>query len=62
MRSFFSIGAAITDPIRTAITACVDWVDAIETDGSLRDGAQLAEITHLVDLTVPRRHPHDRAP
>ena len=63
MRSFFSIGAAITEPIRTAITACVDWVAAIETDGSLRDGAEIAEITHLVDLSgYPDGTRHDRAP
>jgi Transposase DDE domain group 1 len=49
--SLFSIGAAITEPIRTAITACVDWQPALDTDGSLRDGAEIAEITHLVDLT-----------
>lgn len=70
VRSFFSIGAAITEPIRTAITACVDWVDAIDTDGSLRDGAEIAEITHLVDLTgypegtrmiVRRERPHPGA-
>jgi hypothetical protein len=26
VRSFFSIGAAITEPIRAAIVACVDWL------------------------------------
>ena len=70
VHSFFSIGAAITEAIRTAVTACVDWVDAIETDGSLRDGAQIAEITHLVDMTgypdgtrmiVRRERPHPGA-
>jgi hypothetical protein len=70
VRSLFSIGAAITEPIRTAITACVDWQPALDTDGSLRDGAEIAEITHLVDLTgypegtrmiVRRERPHPGA-
>jgi hypothetical protein len=51
VRSFFSIGAAITEPIRAAITASVDWQPALDTDGSLRDVAEIAEITRLVDLT-----------
>ena len=70
MDTFFSVGIAITEPIRTAITACVDWVDAIDADGDLRDGAQLAEITHLVDMStypegtrliVRRERPHPGA-
>jgi Transposase DDE domain group 1 len=70
VHSFFSIGAAITEPIRTAITACVDWQSALDTDASLRDGAEIAEITHLVDLTgypadtrmiVRRERPHPGA-
>jgi hypothetical protein len=51
VRSFFSTGVAITEPIRAAIVACVDWQPAIEGDGSLRDGAEIAEITHLVDMS-----------
>jgi hypothetical protein len=67
VHTLFSIGAAITEPIRTAISACVDWQPALDTDGSLRDGA---EITHLVDLTgypegtrmiVRRERPHPGA-
>jgi hypothetical protein len=50
VRSFFSVGMAITQPIRAAITACLDWQPAIDTDRQLRDGAEIAEITHLVDL------------
>lgn len=70
VRSFFSVGVAITEPIRTAITACVDWQAALDADGSIRDGAQIAEITHLVDLSgypdgtrmiVRREHPHPGA-
>ena len=70
MRSFFSIGVAITEPIRTAITACLDWIPAIDGDNSLRDGAEIAEITHLVDMSgypegtrliVRRERPHPGA-
>ena len=70
VRSFFSIGVAITDPIRTAILACLDWQPAIDGDGDLRDGADIAEISHLVDLSgypdgtrtiVRRERPHPGA-
>ena len=70
VRSFFSIGVAITDPIRTAILACLDWQPAIDSDGDLRDGAEIAEISHLVDLSgypdgtrmiVRRERPHPGA-
>jgi hypothetical protein len=52
MDTFFSVGIAITEPVRAGVSACVDWVDAINTDGDLRDGAQLAEITRLVDMST----------
>jgi hypothetical protein len=70
VRSFFSVGVAITEPIRAAITACVDWQAAIESDRSIRYGADIAEITHLVDLSaypdgtrmiVRRERPHPGA-
>ena len=70
VRTYFSIGVAITEPIRTAIQACVDWIPAIEADRELRDGAEIAEITHLVDLSaypegtrmiVRRERPHPGA-
>jgi hypothetical protein len=70
VRSFFSVGAAITEPIRAAILACVDWLPAIEADRNLRDGAEIAELTHLVDLSaypdgtrmiVRRERPHPGA-
>ena len=70
VRMFFSVGVAITEPIRTAITACVDWLPAIDTDRELREGAEIAEITHLVDLCaypegtrmmVRRERPHPGA-
>jgi hypothetical protein len=70
VRSFFSVGAAITEPIRAAIVACVDWLPAIDADRELRDGAEIAEITHLVNLAaypdgtrmiVRRERPHPGA-
>ncbi|HEX6969950.1 MAG TPA: IS1380 family transposase [Micromonosporaceae bacterium] len=70
VRTFFSVGAAITEPIRAAIVACVDWQPAIDGDGGFRDGAEIAEITHLVDLSaypegtrmiVRRERPHPGA-
>jgi hypothetical protein len=70
VRSFFSVGVAITEPVRAAITACVDWLAAIDADRELREGAQIAEITHLIDLAgypegtrmiVRRERPHPGA-
>jgi hypothetical protein len=49
VRTFFSVGIAITEPDRAAITACVDWIPAIDANRELRDGAEIAELTHLVD-------------
>jgi DDE family transposase len=70
VRTFFSVGVAITEPVRAAITACVDWIPAIDADRELRDGAEIAELTHLVDLSaypdgtrmiVRRERPHPGA-
>jgi hypothetical protein len=70
VRTFFSVGAAITEPVRAAIRACLDWLPAIDGDRDLRDGAEVAEITHLVDLSaypegtrmiVRRERPHPGA-
>ena len=70
VRTFFSVGLAITEPVRTAITACLDWQPAIDADRDLRDGAEIAEITHLIDLSaypegtrmiVRRERPHPGA-
>ena len=70
VRTFFSVGMAITEPVRTAIAACVDWIPAIDTNRELRDGAEIAELTHLVDLSaypagtrmiVRRERPHPGA-
>jgi len=70
VRTYFSVGAAITEPIRAAILACLDWLPAIDGDRELRDGAEIAELTHLVDLSayppgtriiVRRERPHPGA-
>ncbi|MDP9792438.1 hypothetical protein J2S43_001014 [Catenuloplanes nepalensis] len=66
----FSVGAAITAPVREAILAATDWVPAIDTDGDLRDHAEVCEITGLLDTTgwpdgtrfiVRRERPHPGA-
>jgi hypothetical protein len=41
----FSVGAAITEPVRQAVIQTTDWISAIDTDGQLRDGAEICEIT-----------------
>jgi len=49
----FSVGHDLTEAIRTACLAVPEqrWVPAITADGSdLREGAEVAEITDLVDL------------
>jgi hypothetical protein len=68
----FSVGVAIDEPIREAISALPEriWVSALDADGGIRDGAQVAEITDLVDrsgypegtrLIVRRERPHPGA-
>jgi hypothetical protein len=48
----FSVGVAITEPVRAAITTGGDWIPALNADGSLRDGADIAELTDLIDPAV----------
>jgi hypothetical protein len=66
----FSVGVAITEPIREAIRHASDWIPAIDTDGEPRDGAQICEITDLVPadgypdgtrFIVRRERPHPGA-
>jgi hypothetical protein len=66
----FSVGVAITEPIREAIRQARDWIPAIDTDGEPRDGAEICEITGLVPATgyphgtrfiVRRERPHPGA-
>jgi len=51
----FSLGAAIGARVRAAAEVLNDtdaWFPAIETGGGIRDGAWVAEATHLVDLSA----------
>jgi hypothetical protein len=66
----FSVGAAITEPVREAIRAATGWVPAVDTDGDLREHAQVCEITGLFDAAgwpqgtrflVRRERPHPGA-
>jgi hypothetical protein len=41
----FSVGVAITEPVRAAIRAATDWIPALDSYGDLREGAQICEIT-----------------
>ena len=71
----FSVGWAITDRERAAVTAVPEfvWASAIDTDGRIREGAGLAEITNLLPagtladypagtrIIVRRERPHPGA-
>ncbi|WSE08948.1 IS1380 family transposase [Streptomyces sp. NBC_01445] len=72
IRTFFSVGYAITEPVRRAVRAMPDrlWHPALDQDGTLRDGAEVAELTGMVDLggyptgtriIVRRERPHPGA-
>jgi hypothetical protein len=47
----------LTEPIRQAITANQIWQPALDADGDVRDGAQIAEITGLLNPTVLAAYP-----
>ena len=51
----FSVGVAITEPVRDAISAADGWTDALAADGDLREAAQVCEITSL----LPEHHRAD---
>jgi hypothetical protein len=55
----FSVGWAIRDKERTAITAIPKkvWTDAIDADGGHRDGAGLAEITGVLPAAAVIGYP-----
>jgi hypothetical protein len=66
----FSVGVAITEPIREAIRQARDWIPALDSDGDFRDGAEICEITGLVPAAgyptgtrfiVRRERPHPGA-
>ena len=75
MHTCFSVGVPVTEPIRDAIGLVPPsvWIPAIDADGQLRDGAEIAEITGLVApamlagypegtrLIVRRERPHPGA-
>jgi hypothetical protein len=48
----FSVGFPVDQAVRDAIIAVPadSWAPAVEADGEIRDGAEVAEITGLVDL------------
>jgi hypothetical protein len=57
LTSFFSVGVPVTAPIRDALAHASAWIDALNTDGGLRDGAQVVELTHLVTPDVLAGYP-----
>ena len=68
----FSVGLPVTDPVRAAILALpkAGWIDAVDGDGDIRAGAEVAELTDYVDLSawpvgtraiVRREQPHPGA-
>lgn len=66
----FSVGVAITEPIREAIQVATDWIPALDSDGDFRDGAEICELTGLVPddgypqgtrFIARREHPHPGA-
>ncbi|MGW6404484.1 IS1380 family transposase [Streptomyces sp. NPDC055134] len=72
IRTFFSVGHAVTEPIRRAVRAIPDrlWHPALDQDGSLRESAEVAELTGMLNLTgypagtriiVRRERPHPGA-
>jgi len=46
----YSLGYAVTEDVREAIALLPDWawVEAVDAEGGLRDGAQVAEITEIL--------------
>lgn len=53
----FSVGVAITEPIREAIRQAKDWIAALDADGELRDGAEICQITDLLPADVKANYP-----
>jgi len=68
----YSVGFAVTEPVRTAIATlpASAWTPAVDAAGGLRDGGDVAELTGLLDLSrwpagmrvlVRRERPHPGA-
>jgi hypothetical protein len=53
----FSVGAAITGPVRAAIMAATGWIEAIDADGGLREGAEICEITAWLPAAYRATYP-----
>lgn len=72
VRTFFSVGYAVTGPVRRAVRALPEqvWHPALDQDDTLREGAEVAELTGMADLagypagtriSVRRERPHPGA-
>jgi hypothetical protein len=68
----YSVGFAVTDQVRTAISRvpAKAWTPAVNAEGGIRDGGDVAEITDLLDLSrwpagmrviIRRERPHPGA-
>jgi hypothetical protein len=59
IHSEFSVGWAVTERERRAITAlpAIAWTPAIDSDGEPRDGADVAELTGLLPATTLAAYP-----
>ena len=66
----FSVGLAITEPVREAIRQATGWIPAVDVDGDLREHAEICEITGLLPadgfpdgtrFLVRRERPHPGA-
>lgn len=55
----YSVGFAVTEAVRDAITTVPArvWTPALDADGGVRDGGDVAEITSLLDADVLARWP-----
>ncbi|MET8011769.1 hypothetical protein ABZU86_06895 [Streptomyces sp. NPDC005271] len=53
IRTFFPVGYPVTEPVRRAIRHLPEhlWHPALEQDGDLRHGAQVAELTGIYQST-----------
>lgn len=51
----FSVGLAITEPVRAVLARILDepnlWIPALDQDADLRDHAEICEITDLINAT-----------
>jgi len=65
----FSVGYTVTEPVRPAIRALTEqtWHPALEQDGTVRQGAEVADLTGMIDypygtrVIVRRERPHPGA-